>query len=141
MKSGYSRRRILQGLAGAPLVIGWNPRARSWVTEAAACDFTGLPPLDGVLHLDPATRATFADDFGHLVSRQPCAVLTPGSVRDLDKMVVFAGEHGLKVSMNGQSGTPDLRESHSNFGQAQVEGGVAIDSRPLSDIDDISVAG
>ena len=82
MSSRYSRRRVLQGLAGAPLVIGWNPRARSWVTEAAAadCDFTGLPPLDGELLLDPAARAQFADDFGHLVSREPCAVLRTGSV-------------------------------------------------------------
>jgi cytokinin dehydrogenase len=142
MSSGYSRRRVLQGLVGAPLVIGWNPGARSWVTRAeagaAACDFTELPPLEGTLHLDPATRTAFAEDFGNLVTRQPCAVLSPGSVNDIVEMVRFARTHGLKVSMNGQSGTPDLRESHSNLGQALVEGGVAIDARPLATIHAIS---
>lgn len=138
MRSGYSRRRFLQGLAGVLLVAGWNPRTRSWVTETAACDFAQLPPLDGDLHIDPATRGEFADDFGNLISRQPCAVLSPGSENDIAKVVKFARRHGLRVAMNGQSGTPDLRESHSNFGQAQVQGGVAIDAKPLSSIHDIS---
>lgn len=138
MRSGYSRRRFLQGLAVVPLVVGWNPRTRSWVTEAAACDFAQLPPLDGNLHIDPATRGEFADDFGNLISRQPYAVLSPGSENDIVKVVKFARTHGLRVAMNGQSGTPDLRESHSNFGQAQVQDGVAIDAKPLSSIHDIS---
>ena len=141
MKSGHSRRRVLQGLAGAPLVLGWDPRARSGVTEAAACDFSRLPPLDGTLHVDPATRAAFADDFGHLLSREPCAVLAPGSIRDLDDMVTLARRQGLKLAMNGQSGTPDRRESHSSFGQAQVAGGVAVDARPFAEIDDITPEG
>jgi cytokinin dehydrogenase len=128
MGSRYSRRRVIQGLAGAPLVVGWNPRARSWVTQATAadCDFTGLPPLDGELLLDPGARAALADDFGHLVSREPCAVLKTDSIQDLRAIVRFAAQHGLKLSMNGQAGTPDRRESHSSFGQAQVQGGVAI---------------
>jgi cytokinin dehydrogenase len=152
MRSGYSRRRMLQSLAGGPLVLptvlGWSPSTRSWVTEVrgdvradGGCDFTELPPLDGTLHLDPATRAQFADDFGHLVSRQPCAVLTPGSVRDIVEIVRFAGTHGIKVAMNGQSGTPDLRESHSNFGQAQVEAGVVVDAKPLDRIFEIEPDG
>ncbi len=141
MGSGCSRRRVLQGLLGAaplPLVIGWDPRARSWVTEAAACDFARLPPLDGTLHLDPATRAAFAGDFGRLITRQPCAVLRPGSVADIAALVRFARRHGLKVSMNGQAGTPDLRESHSTSGQAQAPGGVVIDAGALATIHDLS---
>jgi cytokinin dehydrogenase len=128
MGSRYSRRGVLQGLAGAPLVLGWNPGARSWVTAATAaeCDFTGLPPLDGQLLLDPAARAAMADDFGHLVSREPCAVLKDSSIQDLRAMVRFAADHGLKLAMNGQAGTPDRRESHSSFGQAQVPGGIVI---------------
>ena len=67
----------------------------------------------------PTTSATWS-------RASPAPSCSTGSVRDIVDMVRFAGQHGLKLSMNGQSGTPDLRESHSNFGQAQVAGGVAI---------------
>jgi cytokinin dehydrogenase len=123
MESGFSRRRFLQGLAGTAVVVGWSPLAQSWVIDPTMCDFTELPPLDGELRTDPTTRAAFADDFGNIVSREPCAVVVPGSVEDIVKIVRFARRHGLRVAMNGQSGTPDLRKSHSNFGQAQVKAG------------------
>jgi FAD/FMN-containing dehydrogenase len=61
-------------------------------------------------------------------------VLRPGSVTDIVKMVRYARRHGLTIAMNGQSGTADEFESHSNFGQALVSGGIAIDARGLSSI-------
>jgi hypothetical protein len=39
-----------------------------------------LPNLDGKLYTDDATRASAANDFGHLIRRYPKAVLKPGSV-------------------------------------------------------------
>jgi FAD/FMN-containing dehydrogenase len=62
------------------------------------------------------------------------AVLRPGSVKDIVKMVRYARSNGLTVAMNGQSGTDDEFESHSNFGQALVPGGIAIDARSLRTI-------
>ncbi|MCI0591015.1 MAG: FAD-binding protein [Gammaproteobacteria bacterium] len=138
MKSGFPRRRFLQGLAGTAVVVSWSPLAQSWVTEPTMCDFAEMPPLDGEFRIDTTTRTAFADDFGNIVSREPCAVLVPGSVEDIVKIVRFARRHGLRVAMNGQSGTPDLRESHSNFGQAQVKAGVVIDAKPLSTIQRIN---
>jgi len=124
-------------MMGGALVLGFDPRRRSWVTDAAAADepFALLPHLDGVLHTDGL--AAFSTDFGRIVSRTPRAVLSPGSVNDIAKIVRFASEHQLKVAANGQSGTDDMRESHSNFGQAQVQAGVVIDMKPLSTIHSI----
>ena len=64
-----------------------------------------------------------SQDNGRIVRRRPLAVLRPGSVDDIVRMVRYANEHRLRVAMRGQG--------HSSFGQAQVEAGVVIDSRPL----------
>jgi FAD/FMN-containing dehydrogenase len=129
----HSRRRFMRGFVGGALVFGFDLRARSWVTRAVAdSGIVGLPRLDGELWT--AGLAPFAADFGRIVSRQPRAVLIPGSVEDIVRIVGFARRHGLKVAANGQAGTDDLRESHSNFGQSQVEAGIAIDMHPLNAI-------
>jgi cytokinin dehydrogenase len=133
MSHQTSRRRFVQGMMGGAVVLGFDPRRRSWVSDAAAVEpFAALPRLDGVLHTDGL--AAFATDFGRIVSRTPRAVLTPGSVNDIATIVRFAREHHLKVAANGQSGTDDMRESHSNFGQSQVQAGVIIDMKPLATI-------
>jgi cytokinin dehydrogenase len=122
----------MQGIAGA-LVLGFDVRRRSWITDAVADrGAVRLPPLDGELRttgLEP-----YAADFGRLVSRRPQAVLLPGSVEDIVKILRFAREHGVKVAANGQAGTDDLRESHSNFGQSQTEAGIAVDMSSLDTI-------
>ena len=76
----------------------------------------------------------YAADFGRIISRQPQAVLIPGSVNDIAKIICFARCHDLKVAANGQAGTDDMRESHSNFGQSQVQAGIVIDMKPLASI-------
>lgn len=132
-----ARRTFLKGLlaGGGTLVIGWSPLRRSWVTRADASEpFDELPPLDGTLSTDASTRQEFGEDFGHIRHRFPVAVLTPGSVDDVVTMVRFARRHRLGVAMNGQAGTNDRRESHSQYGQAQAEGGVVVDAKPLSTI-------
>jgi FAD/FMN-containing dehydrogenase len=100
------------------------------VTKASTGgSFAQLPPLDGTLNTDPASLAAAADDFGHLVHRTPVAVLRPGSVTDVVKLVRYANRHRLTVAMRGQG--------HSTYGQSQVGGGVVIDSRTLAGVHEI----
>jgi FAD/FMN-containing dehydrogenase len=126
-RAAWRRRRAgpLAVAAGAT-VLGIDPLTRGWVTAAQAAsgeDFAPLPPLDGRLHLDDATRAAYADDFGHIVHQRPRAVLEPGSVEDVCRMVRFARRQGVRLAARGQG--------HSTFGQAQVEAGVVVDLSPL----------
>ena len=88
-----------------------------------------MPDLDGELTTDPAALAEVSDDFGHLVHRTPVAVLRPGSVRDVQKLVRYANTHRIAVSMRGQG--------HSTDGQSQVHAGVVVDSRTLNAIHEI----
>jgi cytokinin dehydrogenase len=131
-----SRRRFVQQMVGGAVILGFSPASRSWVTRASADDLlVALPVLDGTLQttgLEP-----FAADFGRIISRQPRAVLHPGSINDIVKLVRFARRHGIKVAANGQAGSDDMRESHSNYGQSQVEAGVAIDMKTLATIHEI----
>jgi cytokinin dehydrogenase len=129
-----SRRGFVSGVVGGALILGFDPLRRSWVTQADAssCPCADLPPLDGELRT--VAIEPYAADFGRIISRQPQAVLIPGSVNDIVKIVCFARAHDLKVAANGQAGTDDMRESHSNFGQSQVQAGIVIDMKPLNSV-------
>ena len=125
-----SRRTLVKGLLGgaAALVLGFDPVHRSWVTSALADPRAiRIPDLDGVLLTDAASIAPFADDFGHVVHRTPLAVLQPGSVEDVVRAVRFCRRHGIQVAARGQG--------HSTGGQAQVQGGLVIDSSTLNKIE------
>jgi FAD/FMN-containing dehydrogenase len=142
MRAHQSRRQFVRGVAGGALIIGFDPTRRSWVTEARAGDpLSELPPLDGTLTTAPAARESFGADFGRIVSRLPRAVLRPGSVQDVVRIVRFARTHRIAVAANGQAGSNDMRESHSNFGQAQVEAGIAIDMGALAAIHAVGPSG
>ena len=142
MTNDLSRRKLLSGLAvgAGAAILGWNPTAQAWATTATG-PTTGLrkvPTLDGTLVL-PADPSPFTEDFGHLFTKQPQAVLTPGSVEDVKKVVRYARINRIPVAVNGQSGSGnDDRESHSHYGQALVQGGIAIDPKPFSKIHGIS---
>jgi cytokinin dehydrogenase len=137
-----SRRSVLKGIAAGATVVGWSALDRAWIpagaSEAARACVTPLPPLDGTVEMSPAALAAFSGDFGRLVTGTPMAVLRPGSVKDVVRMVRYARSNGLTIAMNGQSGTDDEFESHSNFGQALVPGGIAIDARGLRSIHSIN---
>jgi cytokinin dehydrogenase len=122
MNHGLSRRTVLAGAAAAT-VVAFDPAGLGWLTAADATPSTAVdvPDFDGELVRDDAARAEMADDYGFLVHELPCAVLRPGSVRDVVTMVRYANKHHLQVAMRGQG--------HSSYGQAQVAGGVVIDSR------------
>jgi FAD/FMN-containing dehydrogenase len=125
-----SRRTLFKGAAAAAVVVGFS-QAGGWVTAAAAAaaDTVPVPALDGTLETAPSALAGFAHDFGELAGGAPRAVLRPGSDADIVKIIRYARRLGLPVAVNGQSGTGADLESHSNYGQALVPGGIAIDSR------------
>jgi FAD/FMN-containing dehydrogenase len=129
MNHALSRRSVLHGIAAGALVLGFDPTRRSWVTAAQAATgapLVGLPSLDGSLRVDAGSIQQAADDFGHIVHRTPLAVLEPGSVEDIARIIRFARGHGLRVAMRGQG--------HATFGQAQVQGGIVVDSSALATI-------
>ena len=137
MSREISRRGFLRGtLAGAVVVAGFDTQLRSWVSAAelahwpAATLAEDFPAFDGTLLLDDASRTAAADDFGHFVHRQPLAVLRPGSVTDVIKLVQFAWRNRIKVAARGQA--------HSTQGQAQVEAGVVIDMATLATVHEIN---
>src|SRR3954471_21271937 len=98
MIQDLSRRKFLHGLAAGAVVLGFDPVRRSWITEAYAREpLDNLPPLDGVLLTDDASKQEASDDFGHIVHRLPRAVLRPASIEDIVTIVRFARRHDLKV--------------------------------------------
>ncbi|MFJ6700898.1 FAD-binding protein [Streptomyces sp. NPDC091272] len=136
-----SRRRILGAAAAtAVAVVGWNTVDQSWATAAEAAgnrNVVPVPRLDGALVTSPAVVESFAHDFGHFfdgAGSKPWAVLRPGSINDIVKIVKYASANNIKVAVNGQGGTGDDIESHSVYGQARVPGGISIDARGLTKI-------
>jgi cytokinin dehydrogenase len=124
-----SRRAVLSGLGAAAFVLGFDPVTRSWISEAHAATFDHVPPLDGQLLTDPTSLAPYGEDVGKIIFDTPVAVLLPGSVQDIQKMVRFCRRHGIKIAPRG--------EGHTTFGQSQVAGGLSIDVRALNKIHSI----
>lgn len=124
-----TRRAALSGLGTAAFVLGFDPATRSWIAEAHAAAFDRVPALDGQLKTDPSSLAPYAADLGNIVHNTPIAVLFPGSVRDIQKMVKFCRRRGIKVATRGQG--------HTTFGQSQVDGGLVVDIRTLNQIHSI----
>ncbi|MEO8906321.1 MAG: FAD-binding protein [Polyangiaceae bacterium] len=127
-----SRRSVVAGL-GAAVVSGFDPTSRSWMSVAQGATLDPTPHLDGTLSTDPGTVAGYAVDAGNIVHKTPWAVLRPGSVADISKMIVFCRRHGIKVSARGQG--------HTTYGQSQVAAGLVVDMGSLSQIHSISAAG
>lgn len=127
MTPTVSRRTFLKVAAGLA-VVGFDPTLRSWLTTAQAAPHAlQLPAFDGTLLSDPASLQETADDFGHIIHRTPMAVLRPGSVADIQRLIGFARQNGIKVAGRGQA--------HSTYGQSQVSGGVVIDTSTFNTIE------
>jgi FAD/FMN-containing dehydrogenase len=133
-----NRRQMLKGIAASALVAGFDTVARRWVSAAevsvglACAPFANTPPLDGALYTDAATRQTDATDNGQMVRVVPCAVLRPGSVEDIAKMIRFCRLYGIKVATRGQA--------HTTFGQS-LSPGLVIENRSLNQIHSIGPDG
>ncbi|MCD9877940.1 FAD-binding protein [Streptomyces guryensis] len=131
-----SRRALLRGLtASGAAVVGFDPAARSWAVDGSGSGggLAGIPALDGALAIDEASLDAASDDYGHIVRRRPVAVLRPGSVRDVVAMVRFCNTHRLPLAPRGQG--------HATNGQAQVRGGLVIETATLADIGPLSPDG
>jgi cytokinin dehydrogenase len=129
MVKRYSRRTLVRGLAAGAVVLGFSPIRRQWITDVHAegsVDADAVPSLDGVLALDDASRDAAASDFGRLVQERPVAVLKPGSVHDLARVLRFARRHDLRVAVRGRA--------HSLHGETLVEGGIVFDMSTLTTV-------
>ncbi|HLK38985.1 MAG TPA: FAD-binding protein [Polyangiaceae bacterium] len=129
-----ARRHFVAGL-GAAVVLGFSPTKRTWISsaEAASSPFDHVPHLDGVLLTDPTSLAADAVDVGNIVHNTPMAVLRPGSVEDIAKMIRFSRRLGIKVAARGQG--------HTTMGQSQVLGGLVIEMSTLNKIHSFSAQG
>jgi len=130
-----TRRDLIAGM-GALTVFGFSNSARAWVwghgnghCNGHGHDCDDLPELDGELIVDPAALAPYAIDAGNAIHHTPVAVLKPGSVADIQKMICYARAHDIQVAARGQA--------HTTFGQNMVDGGLVIDMRSLSTIHSI----
>src|SRR5205814_193872 len=117
--SRVSRRQFtrMAAVAAGVSVLGLDVASRA-ITRAHAQSATlpGVPKLDGELLLDESSRKAIAVDWGNLFHRVPAAVLRPGSVDDIVKIVRYANQHALKIAIRGQG--------HSRYGQTQAEAGI-----------------
>jgi FAD/FMN-containing dehydrogenase len=86
----------------------------------------GVPPLDGSLHTDLATRTRYAGDAGRIGTGLPAAVLRPGSAADVARIVGHCRRHGVPVGARGLGNTTG--------GQSLVPGGVVVDTRTLAGV-------
>jgi FAD/FMN-containing dehydrogenase len=131
MHDPIARRRFLNSVVSAAAVVAFHPFTKAWASQSGP-GMVNIPKLDGALLFDASTRAKAADDFGHIISKTPNAVLVPGSVGDIVAIMKFARKHGIAVA-----GSRGIGESHSMYGQAQIEAGIIIDMRALAEIHEV----
>lgn len=128
MSDKLTRRDFLE-LAASGLVLsglgGSNCRRQLGATQQSSA-LQGLPALDGSLVYEHTSLELAATDQGGIVRRLPRAVLQPGSVEDVARMVRYAYEKRLPVAMRGRG--------HSAYGQTLVDGGIVIDSSTLDKV-------
>jgi cytokinin dehydrogenase len=122
---GRTTRRSFVTLATGALLAGAAAtKIRAQSPRARASPLDDFPALTGELLSDDTARQAAAVDNGGHVRRSPLAVLKPKSVDDVVKTIAHANKRGLNVAMRGQS--------HCQYGQAQVENGIVIDSSSLN---------
>ncbi|MFI9587205.1 FAD-binding protein [Streptomyces sp. NPDC052236] len=117
------------GAAGAE-VVAFDPQARVWVKEAEVragrAGLAHVPRLEGSLRAHVTSLTDDADDFGHIVHHTPVVVLRTDSVEDITAMIALCNVYRIKVAARGQG--------HATYGQAQVDGGMVIETEPLNHI-------
>jgi FAD/FMN-containing dehydrogenase len=129
-----SRRAFLSSSAAAVPVLAFSPSAKAWLAcSDEAADAITIPGLDGVLLSAPAERAAAAEDWGHVVSETPLAVLVPASIDDIRKAIKFCNKHCIKIGPMSMVGN-----SHSTQGQSQAGCGLVIDLSGLAEIHEIN---
>ncbi|MBU2711373.1 FAD-binding protein [Zooshikella harenae] len=137
MKQGLSRRNLVKGVLTASVVLGFNTITRTWATNATYAEehaegalATDFPDFDGQLLTDPDSLNQAAEDFGHIEHKVPQAVLLPASKQDIIKLMRFANQHMIVVSVKGQG--------FSTAGETLADAGVVIDTSSLNTIQSIT---
>ena len=125
VRAGVSRRNFWKKLArhSGAAAMAFDSLQCGWAAQTVGMKLKDIPRLDGTLELQSAVLQNFAFDMGRNVQRAPIAVLRPGSVEDLRRMVRYANRHSLKIAMRGRG--------HSQYGQSLVERGIVVDSSTL----------
>jgi FAD/FMN-containing dehydrogenase len=118
-----NRRTLL--CAGLGVTTSFTSGTNGVTTPAQAESCVPLS-VSGEFSCDPDVRAAAADDFGHIVHRQPQAVLKPGSSAEISRLMLWAGSEGLKVVARGQG--------HSTYGRPLIDDGIVIDMSTISSI-------
>ncbi|NUS72642.1 MAG: FAD-binding protein [Corynebacteriales bacterium] len=106
--------------------------------------FADVPELDGTLVFTEDALTANSRDTGNIFHERPHAVLRPGSVKDIRKMIRFCGAHDIKVAPRGLQGKSDLDSPQlggSFMGGGLVQGGLAIEMRWLNKIHSIGPDG
>ncbi|HVY27825.1 MAG TPA: FAD-binding protein [Polyangiaceae bacterium] len=122
------RRDALKVAGATAVIVGFNRETNAWATCGDA-PFDHVPHLDGELVTDPASRAEKGTDLGSIVFNTPAAVLRPGSIDDVAKMIHFCAARDISVAARGQG--------HATHGQAQTKAGLVIDMSSLQEIHEI----
>jgi cytokinin dehydrogenase len=124
------RRAIM--MAGLAATVASGGRAGRAAADSAALAQSGKeapPSVDGTLRFDDESRATAAQDFGHLVRRTPESVLLPGSDQDVATVIRWTADLRRKIAPLGQR--------HSVYGRAQVRDGMVIDMTRLRAVHEV----
>lgn len=87
-------------LAATPSpVVGFDAAARAWMTEAGpSARQAPLPMLKGRLLIDVAAQVRAVDGSGRPARQLIAAMLLPGAVDDVVRMMRFCDEHGIVVT-------------------------------------------
>jgi cytokinin dehydrogenase len=117
-RAGRSVAALTSVTAGAPFVLG--------AAQDHTPGLTDVPRIDGSLVVDNVALRAASTDLGRVVTRRPRAVLRPGSIADIVRIVEYANQKRLPVVMRGRG--------HSRYGLALVEDGIVIDSRSLNKV-------
>ncbi|MER6738727.1 FAD-binding protein [Streptomyces puniciscabiei] len=80
--------------------------------------------FEQALDTRPEALREAGQDFGHIVSAPPLAVLRPRSAAEIQELLAFAGPRGIPVSVRGGG--------HSMYGQGQAGGGIVLDLRAMN---------
>ncbi|ONI88049.1 hypothetical protein ALI22I_20110 [Saccharothrix sp. ALI-22-I] len=107
--------------------IGWSSaRGGGWTLADPARRIDPIPSLHGTLHTDGPRVDRASRDLGRIVYARPSAVLVPGDISDIARMVAYCQRHDIPVTARGTG--------HAMHGQALVHRGLVIDMTALRTI-------
>lgn len=119
---------LLAGLT-APAAKGRDGNTAIESAFAGQSERETPPRVDGTMRFDDESRAAVAEDFGHIMHREPRGVLLPASDQDVAAMIRWAGDMRRKIAPLGRG--------HSVYGRAQVRDGIVIDMTPLAAVHEV----